>query len=43
MMRSVREISALASLIGLDIAEVEKGLSSVDTLLAPQGSVKVIP
>ncbi|OPY39283.1 MAG: Ribonuclease P protein component 3 [Methanoregula sp. PtaU1.Bin051] len=41
-MRSVREVSALASLIGFDVADVEKALGSVDTLLAPQSSVKVI-
>jgi ribonuclease P/MRP protein subunit RPP1 len=41
-MRSVREFSALASVIGLDIPDVERALSNVGRLPSPSSAVKVV-
>jgi ribonuclease P/MRP protein subunit RPP1 len=35
-MRSVREITGLCSLIGMDMSEVEKSFSGIDTVTTPQ-------
>jgi ribonuclease P/MRP protein subunit RPP1 len=41
-MRSVREFSALASVIGLDIPDVERALSNAGRLPSPSSAVKVV-
>jgi ribonuclease P/MRP protein subunit RPP1 len=42
-MRSVREITGLCSLIGMDIPGVEKAFSGIDTVTTPQDpAVRVI-
>jgi len=41
-MRSVREFSALASVIGLDIPDMERALSNVGVLRSPRSAVRVI-
>ena len=42
-MRAVREITGLCSLIGMDIPDVEKAFSGVDTVTTPPDpAVKVI-
>jgi ribonuclease P/MRP protein subunit RPP1 len=41
-MRSVREFSALASLMGLDIPDVEQALSNMGRIGSPQFAVRVI-
>ena len=41
-MRSVRECSAIASVIGLDVTLVEKALSNVGALRLPHSAVRVI-
>jgi ribonuclease P/MRP protein subunit RPP1 len=41
-MRSVRECSALVSLIGLDATRVEQALSNVGALRSPRSAVRVI-
>jgi ribonuclease P/MRP protein subunit RPP1 len=41
-MRSVREFSALASLIGLDIPDMEQGLSNAGRLRSSHSAVRVI-
>ncbi len=41
-MRSVREISALASLMGLDLTETEQALGALETVTAPDVPVRVI-
>ena len=42
-MRSVREFSGLASVIGLDIPDVEQALSNVGMIRSGQSPVRVIP
>lgn len=41
-MRSVREISALVSLVGLDVPDVERVLGNVTRILSPEHAVRVI-
>jgi ribonuclease P/MRP protein subunit RPP1 len=41
-MRSVREISALASLVGLDIMDIEQALGNAGRLCSPERAVRVI-
>lgn len=41
-MRSVREISALASLVGLDVGDVKQALGNAGRLCSPEPSVQVI-
>jgi ribonuclease P/MRP protein subunit RPP1 len=42
-MRSVREFSGLASVIGLDIPDMEQALSNVGMIRSGQSPVRVIP
>ena len=41
-MRSVREISALASLVGLDVGDVKQALGNAGRLCSPEPAVQVI-
>jgi ribonuclease P/MRP protein subunit RPP1 len=41
-MRSVREISALASLVGLDVGDVKQALGNAGRLCSPEPAVRVI-
>jgi len=41
-MRSVREISALASLVGLDVRDVQQALGNAGRLCSPERAVQVI-
>jgi len=41
-MRPVREMSALAALIGFDLQETEQALTALETLAAPDNPVRVI-